>query len=72
MEEHRVRAMGRASAALLDGRGRYDNRGLHVFTLMWGKVRALEEYFESQAADWALAVQAESGVAEAAAEPIAG
>ncbi|MDR6293783.1 ketosteroid isomerase-like protein [Inquilinus ginsengisoli] len=67
-----VFARWRASEALLDGRGRYENRGLHVFTLKWGKVRALEEYFDSQAADRALTVQAECGVAEAAAEPIAG
>ncbi|WP_261405051.1 hypothetical protein [Chenggangzhangella methanolivorans] len=55
---------------LRDGRSRYENRGLHVFTLKWGKVRTLGEYFDSQAADRALAVQAGTGLDEAAAEPI--
>lgn len=66
-----VFARWRASEALLDGRSRYENRGLHVVSLKWGKVRALEEYFDSRAADRALAIQAASGVEVAAAPPIA-
>lgn len=65
-----VFARWRATEALRDGRSLYENRGLHVFNLKWGKVRALEEYFDSQAADRALAVQAGTGIDEAAAEPM--
>ena len=46
------------------------NNGIHVFNLLWGKVHSLEEYFDSQAADRALAAQAKSGLDEATAEPI--
>jgi ketosteroid isomerase-like protein len=59
-----------ANGKLLDGRGSYVNNGIHVFTLRWGKVHSLEEYFDSQAADRALAAQAGSGLDEAAAEAI--
>jgi ketosteroid isomerase-like protein len=60
-----------ANETLLDGRGSYVNNGLHVFNLRWGKVHSIEEYFDSQAADRALAAQAQSGLDEAAAGPLA-
>ena len=56
-------------ATLLNGSS-YINRGLHVFTLRWGKVFALEEFQDSQAAAFGLDVQAASGLKEAAAEQI--
>ena len=59
------------AATLLNGGAPYVNRGLHVFTLRWGRVHALEEFQDSQAASDALAVQAAAGIAEAAAEQIA-
>jgi ketosteroid isomerase-like protein len=58
------------TATLLDGDAPYVNRGLHVFTLRWGRVHALEEFQDSQAAANALAVQAASGLDEAVAEQI--
>ena len=61
----------RASAKLLDSQSSYVNNGVHVFNLRWGKVHSIEEYFDSQAADRALAVQSDAGLAEAAARPIA-
>ena len=57
------------TATLLNGDA-YVNRGLHVFTLRWGKVYALEEFFDSQAAAHALAAQAAGGLKEAVAEQI--
>lgn len=48
----------------------YVNRGLHVFTLRWGKVYALEEFQDSQAAAHGLTTQAAAGLKEAAAEQI--
>jgi ketosteroid isomerase-like protein len=57
-------------ATLLDGDVSYVNRGLHVFTLRWGRVHALEEFQDSQAAAGALATQARAGLKEALAEPI--
>jgi len=48
----------------------YVNRGLHVFTLRWGKVHALEEFQDSQAAANGLATQAAARLKEAAAEQI--
>jgi ketosteroid isomerase-like protein len=56
-----------ATATLLNGDASYVNRGLHVFTLRWGKVHALEEFQDSQAAARALAAQAAAGLEEAAA-----
>ena len=58
------------TATLLGGDAPYVNRGLHVFTLRWGRVHALEEFQDSQAAARALAAQAASGLEEAVAEPI--
>jgi ketosteroid isomerase-like protein len=57
------------NATLNDG-APYINRGLHVFTLRWGKVYALEEFQDSQAAANGLAAQAAAGLKEASAEPI--
>ena len=57
------------TATLLNGDA-YVNRGLHVFTLRWGKVHALEEFFDSQAAARGLAAQAASGLKEAVADQI--
>ena len=57
------------TATLLNGDA-YVNRGLHVFTLKWGKVYALEEFQDSQAAANALAAQAATGLKEAVAEQI--
>ena len=58
------------TATLLNGDASYVNRGLHVFTLRWGRVYALEEFQDSQAAARGLAAQAAAGLKEAAAEPI--
>lgn len=58
------------TAKLLNGDASYVNRGLHVFTLRWGKVYALEEFQDSQAAARALAAQAAAGLEEAGAEQI--
>jgi len=58
-----------STATLLNGDA-YVNRGLHVFTLRWGKVYALEEFFDSQAAARGLAAQGASGLEEAVAEQI--
>jgi ketosteroid isomerase-like protein len=58
-----------AAISLING-GAYINHGVHVFTLRWGKVHAVEEFFDSQAAERGLAAQAASGIKEAAAEPI--
>jgi ketosteroid isomerase-like protein len=57
------------SATLANGDA-YVNRGLHVFTLRWGRVHALEEFQDSQAAANGLAAQAAAGINEAAAEQI--
>ena len=57
------------TAKLLNGNA-YVNRGLHVFTLRWGRVYALEEFQDSQAAANALAAQAATGLKEATAEQI--
>ena len=56
--------------ATLNNGAPYINRGLHVFTLRWGKVYALEEFQDSQAAANGLAAQAAAGLEEAGATPI--
>jgi hypothetical protein len=58
------------TATLLNGDASYFNRGLHVFTLRWGKVHAIDEFQDSQEAARALAAQAAAGLKEAAAEQI--
>lgn len=57
------------TSKLLNG-DNYVNRGLHVLNLRWGKVFALEEYQDSQAAANALLVQSKAGLNEAASEQI--
>jgi ketosteroid isomerase-like protein len=57
------------TATLLNGDA-YVNRGLHVFTLRWGRLYALEEFQDSQEAARGLAAQAAAGLDEAAAERI--
>ena len=66
-----VFAQWEGTATLLNGDASYVNRGLHVFTLRWGRVYALEEFQDSQEAARGLAAQAAAGLKEAAAEPIA-
>jgi hypothetical protein len=56
--------------ATLNNGAPYINRGLHMFTLRWGKVYALEEFQDSQAAANGLAAQAAAGIEEAGAKPI--
>src|SRR5204862_7240663 len=58
------------TATLLNGDASYVNRGLHAFTLRWGKVDALEEFQDSQEATRGLAAQAAARLKEAVAEPI--
>ena len=57
------------TGTLLNG-GSYFNRGLHVITLRWGKVHAIEVFEDSQEVARGLAVQAAAGVEEAVAEQI--
>ncbi len=57
------------TSTLLNGDA-YMNRGLHVFNLRWGKVYALEEYQDSQAAANALYAQSKEGIKEAITEQI--
>jgi len=59
------------TATLLNGDASYVNRGLHVFTLRWGRVYALEEFQDSQAAARALAAQAGAGLKEGLKEAVA-
>lgn len=66
----KVFAQWDGEATLLNSEASYINRGLHVFTLRWGKVYALEEFQDSQAAAHGLAAQAAAGLEEAGAEPI--
>ena len=57
------------TATLLDG-GHYFQHAIHVITLRWGKIAALDVFEDSQEVDRALAVQAAAGLEEAVAEPI--
>lgn len=57
------------TAKLLNGDA-YFNRGLHVFTLRWGKVYAIDELQDSQEVARGLATQAAAGLKEAVAEQI--
>ena len=58
------------TAKLLNGDASYFNRGLHVITLRWGKVCALDVFEDSQEVARGLAAQAAAGLEEAVAEPI--
>ena len=57
------------TATLLDG-GPYCQHAVHLITLRWGKIRALDVFEDSQEIARALEVQATEGLVEAAAEPI--
>ena len=57
------------TASLLDGGG-YSQHAIHVITLRWGKIYALDVFEDSQEVARALAAQAAGGLDEAAAEPI--
>jgi ketosteroid isomerase-like protein len=57
------------TATLLNGEG-YFQHAIHVITLRWGKIAALDVFEDSQAVDRALVAQAAAGLDEAAAEPI--
>jgi ketosteroid isomerase-like protein len=58
------------TATLLNGDASYFNRGLHVITLRWGRIAALDVFEDSQEVARGLAAQAATGLEEAAAEPI--
>jgi ketosteroid isomerase-like protein len=57
------------TATLLGG-GPYFNHGLHVITLRWGKVHAIDVFEDSQEVARGLAVQAAAGIEEAVVEQI--
>ena len=57
------------TATLIDG-GPYIQHAVHLITLRWGKIIALDVFEDSQAVARALSAQAEAGVEEAAAAPI--
>jgi ketosteroid isomerase-like protein len=57
------------TATLLDG-GPYANRGLHVITLRWGKVHAIDVFEDSQEVARGLGAQAAAGIDEAIADQI--
>lgn len=57
------------TATLLDG-GPYFQHAVHVITLRWGKIQALDVFEDSQEVARALAIQAAAGLDEAIAEPI--
>ena len=58
------------TATLLNGDDSYFNRGLHVITLRWGKVQAMDVFENSQEVVRGLAAQAAAGLEEAVAEKI--
>jgi ketosteroid isomerase-like protein len=58
------------TATLLNGDASYFNRGLHVITLRWGKIYALDVFEDSQEVARGLAAQAAAGLEEAVAEQI--
>ena len=58
------------TATLINGDDSYFNRGLHVITLRWGKVQALDVFENSQEVVRGLAAQAAAGLDEAVAEKI--
>jgi ketosteroid isomerase-like protein len=58
-----------ATATLLDG-GPYSQHAIHLVTLRWGKIHALDVFEDSQEIARALDVQAAAGLKEAVAEQI--
>src|SRR5262245_15705531 len=57
------------TATVLNGGG-YSQHAIHVITLRWGKIHALDVFEDSQEVARALVVQAAAGLDEAAAQPI--
>ena len=57
------------TATLEDGGG-YSQHAIHVITLKWGKIAALDVFEDSQEVARALVAQAAAGLDEAAAQPI--
>ena len=57
------------AATLLNG-GPYTQHAVHLITLRWGKIHALDVFEDSQEVARALTVQAAAGLEEAAAQPI--
>jgi ketosteroid isomerase-like protein len=57
----------RASPA---GGGRYENTGVHVVRIVWGKLASIHAYLDAQVLNNTLRATAASGVAEAVASPI--
>jgi ketosteroid isomerase-like protein len=57
------------TATLLDGGG-YSQHAIHVITLRWGKIAALDVFEDSQEVARALDAQAAAGLDEALAQPI--
>ena len=57
------------TATLLDG-GPYSQHAIHVITLRWGKIHALDVFEDSQEVTRALDIQAAAGLKEAVAEQI--
>ena len=57
------------TATLLNGGG-YSQHAMHVITLRWGKIHALDVFEDSHEVARALVVQARGGLDEALAEPI--
>ena len=58
-----------ATATNNDGSA-YQNHGVHIIRMRWGKVVAIDANEDSQAVAESLLIQARSGIPEAAAEPI--
>ena len=58
------------TATLLNGDASYFNRGLHVITLRWGKIHALDVFEDSQEVARGLAAQAAAGLEEAVAKQL--
>ena len=57
------------TATLEDGGG-YSQHAIHVITLRWGKIAALDVFEDSQEVARALVAQAAAGLDEALAQPI--
>jgi ketosteroid isomerase-like protein len=57
------------TATLLNGGG-YSQHAVHVITLRWGKIHALDVFEDSQEVARALVAQAAAGLDEALAQPI--
>ena len=59
----------RDSGATLDGHA-FQNQGVHVVTLKWGKVTSVKVFCDTLKLSQVLATNAAAGCAEAAADPI--